>query len=64
MTHHLDWEGKTSLMTLSQFPTPEEIVSTGARGVLEHWVKRGVGIKRAEKLLLQPNLPKDYELRE
>ncbi|MHA7582211.1 IS110 family RNA-guided transposase [Paenibacillus vandeheii] len=48
-----DWEGKTSLMTLRQFPTPEEIVSTGARGVLAHWkteVKRGVGIKRAEKL--------------
>ncbi|WP_017688399.1 IS110 family transposase, partial [Paenibacillus sp. PAMC 26794] len=48
-----DWEGKTSLMTMRQFPTPEEIVSTGARGVLAHWrteVKRGVGIKRAEKL--------------
>lgn len=48
-----DWEGKASLMTMRQFPTPEEIVSTGARGVLVHWkteVKRGVGIKRAEKL--------------
>jgi transposase len=48
-----DWTGKTSLMTMRQFPTPEEIVSTGARGVLEHWktkVERGVGIKRAEKL--------------
>jgi transposase len=48
-----DWEGKTSLMTMRQFPTPEEIVSTGARGVLAHWkteVKRGVGIRRAEKL--------------
>ncbi|WP_240418969.1 IS110 family transposase [Paenibacillus periandrae] len=47
------WEGKASLMTMRRFPTPEEIVSTGARGVLEHWkteVKRGVGIKRAEKL--------------
>lgn len=48
-----DWEGKASLMTMRQFPTPEEIVSTGARGVLTHWkteVKRGVGIKRAEQL--------------
>jgi len=48
-----DWEGKTSLMTMHQFPTPEKIVSTGARGVLTHWkteVKRGVGIKRAEQL--------------
>ncbi len=48
-----DWEGKASLMTMRQFPTPEEIVSTGARGVLVHWkteVKRGVGIRRAEKL--------------
>jgi transposase len=48
-----DWEGKASLMTMRQFPTPGEIVSTGARGVLIHWkteVKRGVGIRRAEKL--------------
>jgi transposase len=48
-----DWEGKASLMTLRQFPTPGEIVSLGARGVLKHWkteIKQGVGIKRAEKL--------------
>lgn len=48
-----DWEGKASLMTLRQFPTPEEVISSGARGVLKHWkteVKRGVGIKRAEQL--------------
>lgn len=48
-----DWEGKASLMTMRQFPTPEEIVSTGARGVLTHWkteIKRGVGIKRADQL--------------
>jgi transposase len=48
-----DWEGKASLMTMRMFPTPEEIVSIGARGVLMHWkteVKRGVGIRRAEKL--------------
>lgn len=48
-----DWEGKASLMTMRQFPTPEEIVSTGAKGILTHWkteIGRGVGIKRAEKL--------------
>jgi transposase len=48
-----DWEGKASVMTLRQFPTPEEIVSLGARGVLTHWkteIKRGIGIKRAEQL--------------
>lgn len=48
-----DWEGKASLMTLHQFPMPHEIVSLGARSVLVHWkteVKRGVGIKRAERL--------------
>lgn len=48
-----DWDGKASLMTMRQFPSPEEIVSIGARGVLTHWkteIKQGVGIKRAEKL--------------
>lgn len=47
------WEGKASLMTMRQFPTPEEIISIGARGVLTHWkteIKRGVGIKRVEQL--------------
>ncbi len=40
-------------MTMRQFPTPEEIVSKGARGILTCWkkeVKCGVGIKRAEQL--------------
>jgi len=48
------WEGKASLMTLREFPLPAEIRAKGARVVLEHWktdVKRGVGIKRAEKLV-------------
>lgn len=47
------WDGKASLMTLRQFPTPEEIVSKGAKDILVCWkteVKRGVGIKRAEQL--------------
>jgi transposase len=48
-----DWTGKASLMTLRQFPTPQEIASIGVRGVLDHWkmeIKQGAGIKRAEKL--------------
>jgi len=48
------WEGKASLMTMRAFPLPSDIVNKGARDVLAHWktdVKRGVGIKRAEKLV-------------
>lgn len=48
-----DWEGKASLMTMKQFPTPEEIISIGVRGILAHWkttIKQGIGIKRAERL--------------
>lgn len=49
-----DWEGKASLITLTEFPTPQEIVALGACVVLKRWkqeVKRAVGIKRAEKLV-------------
>lgn len=49
-----DWEGKASLITLAEFPTPQEIVSLGAFTILKRWkqdVKRAVGIKRAEKLV-------------
>ena len=48
-----NWDGKASLMTLRAFPLPADIALKGARDVLVHWkgeVKRGVGIKRAEKL--------------
>lgn len=48
-----DWHGKASLMTMRAFPLPADIVAKGPRDVLAHWktdVKRGVGIKRAEKL--------------
>jgi transposase len=48
-----DWAGKASLMTLNQFPLPQDIASIGARGVLAHWkteIKQGVGNKRAEQL--------------
>jgi transposase len=49
-----DWEGKASLITLREFPTPEEIVSLGASEILRRWkreVKRAVGLKRAAKLV-------------
>ncbi|ULO04791.1 hypothetical protein H1230_16690 [Paenibacillus sp. 19GGS1-52] len=46
-----DWEGKLSLMTLLQFPTPKKNVSTGGRDilVLKTEVKHEVGIKRVEQ---------------
>lgn len=49
-----DWEGKASLITFAEFPTPQEIVTLGALVVLKRWkqdVKRAVGMKRAEKLV-------------
>lgn len=52
------WEGKASLITLTEFPTPQEIVSYGAIAILKRWkqdVKRAVGIKRAEKLVQAAN---------
>lgn len=48
-----NWDGKASLISMREFPLPADIVAKGARGVLEGWkreVKRGVGIRRAEKL--------------
>ncbi|EES72602.1 hypothetical protein POTG_02766 [Paenibacillus sp. oral taxon 786 str. D14] len=49
-----DWEGKASLITLSEFPTPQDIVSLGAYTILKRWkqdVKRAVGMKRVEQLV-------------
>ncbi len=49
-----DWEGKASLITLSEFPTPSEIVALGASAIVHRWkedVKRAVGPKRATQLL-------------
>ncbi|MGM1047648.1 MAG: IS110 family transposase [Bacillota bacterium] len=48
------WEGKASLITLHDFPTPDEIVAKGAFEILRRWkqdVKRAVGMKRAEELV-------------
>jgi len=53
MSDFKDWDGKASFMTMREFPLPAEIVAKSAKGVLEFWrteVKRGVGIRRAEKL--------------
>lgn len=49
-----DWEGKASLITLSEFPTPSEIVALGVGAIVRRWkedVKRAVGPKRASQLL-------------
>ena len=48
-----DTDSKTGMMTLREFPLPEQIVALGPEKVLAKWrekVKRGIGIKRAEKL--------------
>lgn len=49
-----DWEGKASLITLSEFPTPGGIVALGASAIVQRWkadVRRAVGPKRAAQLL-------------
>ena len=49
-----DWEGKAALITLREFPTPEKIVAAGIDNIVTTWkkeVKRGVGVKRAERLM-------------
>lgn len=48
------WDGKASMMTLREFPLPQEIISLGAEEILARWktaVKRAVGMKRATKLV-------------
>jgi transposase len=49
-----DWEGKAALCTLRMFPFPSLIKAMTPEGVLMKWkpfVQRGVGIKRATKLV-------------
>ncbi|MEK8133171.1 IS110 family transposase [Paenibacillus filicis] len=49
-----DWEGKASLITLGEFPTPGEIVELGTEAIVQRWkqeVKRAVGAKRAQHLM-------------
>jgi transposase len=49
-----DWEGKAALITLREFPTPDNILATGAESIVVEWkkeVSRAVGLKRAIKLV-------------
>ncbi|NPC90741.1 IS110 family transposase [Bacillus sp. WMMC1349] len=49
-----DWEGKAAFCTLRMFPFPSQIKEMSAEEVLKKWkpfVQRGVGIKRARKLV-------------
>ena len=49
-----DWEGKAALCTLKLFPFPSDIHKKTPERVLQEWkpyVQRGVGIKRATKLV-------------
>ena len=48
-----NWDCKSAMITLKQFPLPSMIVELGEVKVLETWkkeIKQGVGIKRAHKL--------------
>ena len=48
------WEGKTAIMTLERLCLPREIASCKPEEILKIWreeVKRGVGIKKAQRLL-------------
>lgn len=49
-----DWDGKTALFTLREFPFPSDIREMTPEEVLAQWkttIKRGVGIKRAKDLV-------------
>lgn len=49
-----EWEGRASLITLSHFPLPQEVVQAGEASIVALWrgnrVTRSVGQKRAELL--------------
>lgn len=48
------WEGKASLMSLKNFPLPQDVLSAGVTGIVTQWktqVKKAVGIKRANLLM-------------
>ena len=49
-----DWEGKAAFCTLKMFPFPSQIIEMEPEEILLKWkpyVQRGVGIKRATKLV-------------
>lgn len=45
-----DWEGKAAILTLREFPLPQDIIMLGEDKILETWkeVKRAVGTKRVQ----------------
>lgn len=55
-----DWEGKASLITLGEFPTPGEVVELGTEAIVQRWkkdVNRAVGAKRAQHLMETGDVP-------
>ncbi|WP_347488502.1 IS110 family transposase [Desulfoscipio sp. XC116] len=49
-----NWEGKASLITLSCFPLPQDVVNAGEEHIAKEWkkeVQRSVGLKRAQLLV-------------
>lgn len=50
----VDWEGKTALISLTEFPTPDKVLSVDVQQIVTTWkkkVKRGIGFNRAVKLV-------------
>ncbi|GED17286.1 IS110 family RNA-guided transposase [Aneurinibacillus migulanus] len=55
LTVFKDWEGKAALLTLQNFPLPNDIVKQNAEEIVQVWkieVKRAVGTKRALQLIM------------
>lgn len=49
-----DWEGKAALISLTQFSTPDKVLSTNVQQIVATWkkeVKRAVGFNRAVRLM-------------
>lgn len=54
-----NWEGKASLVTLKQFPLPQDILKLKPEDIVVQWkeeVQRAVGMKRAKLLVEQANV--------
>lgn len=49
-----DWEGKAALISLTEFPTPDKVLSADVQQIVVTWkkeVKRGIGFNRAVRLV-------------
>ena len=49
-----DWEGKAALISLTEFPTPDKVLSFDVQQIVATWrkdVKRGIGFNRAVRLV-------------